>query len=323
MFTWLLSNEAETVWRPSASLQLDAGLFGECTPVDEVGLGDVSPVVCNVLIAANMAPMSEPSFTLVLNDAGVDYTTTVGLLVAPNEQVSWDIGAVPVFTTGQERQVTVEITNTGNTALQRQVVVNAPSTWSVSVDGSDILDLNVGQSALVRLNVRADSPGSETVSLELSQSTAAQPTFTFAVSSTGEPTGTGGESGLDSTLAVALLMAVLFVAFAALGVQVLRNRDETEQTPSVHALPVPVHAPPVPAQPAPQAAVSQPSAADTTPSSATPPMCWTCRQPITSAMIGCPACGARYHADAAGGCTAPNIEACVNCGGPSSAFVKA
>ena len=323
VFTWLLSNEAETVWRPSASLQLDAGLFGECTPVDEVGLGDVSPVVCNVLIAANMAPMSEPSFTLVLNDAGVDYTTTVGLLVAPNEQVAWDIGAVPVFTTGQERQVTVEITNTGNTALQRQVVVNAPSTWSVSVDGSDILDLNVGQSALVRLNVRADSPGSETVSLELSQSTAAQPTFTFAVSSTGEPTGTGGESGLDSTLAVALLMAVLFVAFAALGVQVLRNRDETEQTPSVHALPVPVHAPPVPAQPAPQAAVSQPSAADTTPSSATPPMCWTCRQPITSAMIGCPACGARYHADAAGGCTAPNIEACVNCGGPSSAFVKA
>ena len=98
-FTWLVSNEAETAWNPSASLQLDPDLFGDCQPVNAVVKGEVSPVVCNVLIAANMAPMSEPSFTLVLNDGGVERTTTVGLLVAANEQVSWDIGAVPMFTT--------------------------------------------------------------------------------------------------------------------------------------------------------------------------------------------------------------------------------
>lgn len=361
-FTWLLGNDAETVWSPSASLQLDPGLFGECTPVDPVGMGDVSPVVCNVLIAANMAPMSEPSFTLVLNDAGVERTTTVGLLVAPNEQVSWDIDSVPGLTTGQERQVTVEITNTGNTALQRQVMAEAPPKWSVSVDGNDIVDLEVGQSVLVRLNVRADTPGSESITVKLAQSTASEPTFTFAMTSSGEPIGTSGESGLDSSLAVALLFAVLLVAFATLGVSALRGRIEPEKGPHVASLPMPMPAPAPAAQassPPDEARVQRAPPATLPPAQqkqsnprATPvetvnitynivqnvqdsviqgnvglnkeaPMCWTCRQPITTTIVGCPGCGARYHADAAGGCTASSVASCVNCGGPSSAFLKA
>lgn len=319
-FTWLLGNAAETVWNPSASLQLDPGLFGECTPVDPVGIGDVSPVVCNVLIAANMAPMSEPSFTLVLSDAGVEQTTTVGLLVAPNEQVAWDIGSVPMLTTGQERQVTIEITNTGNTALQRQVVVEAPSKWSASVDGNDILDLEVGQSVLVRLNLRADIPGSESITVSLAQSTASDSTFSFAITSSGEPMGTSGESGLDSTLAVALLFVVLFAAFAILGTNVLRGRDEpkTAQPMMPHRAATPASTPTVQTAPA-LVATSPTNAAP----GAAPPMCWACRQPITTAMLGCPSCGARYHAAGVGGCTASSLESCVNCGGPTSAFVKA
>ena len=319
-FTWLLGNAAETVWSPSASLQLDPGLFGECTPVDPVGIGDVSPVVCNVLIAANMAPMSEPSFTLVLSDAGVEQTTTVGLLVAPNEQVAWDIGSVPVLTTGQERQVTIEITNTGNTALQRQVVTEAPSKWSASVDGNDIVELEVGQSVLVRLNLRADTPGSETITVSLAQSTASDSTFSFAITSSGEPMGTSGESGLDSTLAVALLFVVLIAAFATLGTSVLRGRSAPKTAQPVMPLraATPAPTPTVQTAPAP-VATSSTSAA----SGAPPPMCWACRQPITTAMLGCPSCGARYHAAGVGGCTASPLESCVNCGGPTSAFVKA
>ena len=328
-FTWLLGNDAETVWSPSASLQLAPGLFGECDLVEPVAMGEVSPVVCNLLIAANMAPMSEPSFTLVLNDAGVEQTTTIGLLVAPNEQVSWDIGSVPLLTTGQERQVTVEITNSGNTVLQRQILVEAPSKWVASVDGNDILDLEVGQSALVRLNIRADTPGSASIVVNLAQSTASEPSFSFVATSSGEPIGTSGESGLDSTLAVALLVAVLLVAFATIGFGALRGRSEPEtaqifapistvmpaQAPTVQATPTPV-ATPAPASPVATTPLDSPAA---TPA----PMCWTCRQPITTAMLGCPGCGARYHADGVGGCTAPSIETCVNCGEPSSAFVKA
>ena len=328
-FTWLLGNDAETVWSPSASLQLDPGLFGECNPVEPVVMGAVSPVVCNLLIAANMAPMSEPSFTLVLNDAGVERTTTVGLLVAPNEQVAWDIDSVPLLTTGQERQVTVEITNTGNTALQRQVLVEAPSKWVASVDGNDILNLEVGQSVLVRLNIRADIPGSASIVVNLAQSTASDPSFSFVATSSGEPIGTSGESGLDTTLAVALLVAVLLVAFATLGVGALRGRSEPKAGQMVAPLPtvMPTQAPAAVTTPVPVATGTPASPAATTtrngPDATPAPMCWACRQPITTAMLGCPGCGARYHADGVGGCTASSIETCVNCGGPSSAFVRA
>jgi uncharacterized membrane protein len=336
-FTWLASNQAETAWNPSASLQLTPGLFGDCTPVGAVVKGEVSPVVCNVLIAANMAPMSEPSFTLVLDDGVVERTTTVGLLVSANEQVSWDIGSVPLFTTGQERQVTLELTNTGNIPLQRQLVVEGPEKWSVSIDGTDILDLEMGQSVLVRLDVRADSPGLADITVRLAQSTASESTFSFTASSTGEPIGTSGESGLDSALSIALLGAVLLVAFAFLGIQMLRGREGASSHPGHLSLPMPGQ-PVVPLQTSTMSVSAQTqatvavapvvhpvtSAATTGPSTASPlPMCWTCREPISTAMVGCPSCGARYHGDGFNGCEANQIDACVNCGGPSSAFVKA
>ena len=320
-FTWLLGNEADTAWSPSAMLQLGDGLFGECTPVEAVGKGDVTPVVCNVLIAGDMAPMSEPSFTLVLTDQGVEQTTTVGLLVAANEQVSWDIGTVPAFTTGQERQVQVEITNTGNTPLQRQLVVNAPEDWAVSLDGNDVLNLDLGQSVLVRMDVRADSPGTASIGLELVQSTAAEPEFSFSVVSTGEPIGTSGESGLDSGVTLALLGAVLLAAFAVVGSQVVRNR-RPPPTGALGALPIPASGLNGPtAVGSVQPAVRSTSAVQPVP--AAPPTCWTCRHPITTAMVGCPTCGARYHADGHNGCEAHKATSCVNCGAPSSAFVKA
>jgi hypothetical protein len=305
--------------------------------VGAVVKGEVSPVVCNVLIAANMAPMSEPSFPLVLDDGVVERTTTVGLLVSANEQVSWDIGSVPLFTTGQERQVTLELTNTGNIPLQRQLVVEGPEKWSVSIDGTDILDLEMGQSVLVRLDVRADSPGLADITVRLAQSTASESTFSFTASSTGEPIGTSGESGLDSALSIALLGAVLLVAFAFLGIQMLRGREGASSHPGHLSLPMPGQ-PVVPLQTSTMSVSAQTqatvavapvvhpvtSAATTGPSTASPlPMCWTCREPISTAMVGCPSCGARYHGDGFNGCEANQIDACVNCGGPSSAFVKA
>jgi hypothetical protein len=267
----------------------------------------------------------------------VEQSTTVGLLVAVNEQVAWDLGAVPLFTTGQERQITLEITNTGNTPLQRQLLVDAPSAWSASVDGTDIVNLDLGQSVLVRLDVRADSPGEASISLELAQSTASTASFAFTVSSTGEPVGTSGESGLNTPLAIALLGAILLVAFAFLGVQVLRGKDEPsgpQAMPGVLPMPLPGAAPA--AQPAADALVSPamtvpsttvPAPQATTPAPAVPstppPMCWTCRQPVTTAMVGCPSCGARYHADGFNGCSAQAIPACVNCQAPASSFVQA
>ncbi len=322
-FTWLLGNDGETTWSPSASLQLDQGLFGDCTPVQPVAFNGVSPVVCNILVAANSPPLSEPAFTLVLSGGGVDLSTTVGLLVAANEEVAWDVSSVPSFVTGETRQLTVKITNTGNTPFQRQLVVTPAASWTASVDGNDIVDLAVGQSTLVRINVRGDAPGSGTIGLELSQSTARQATYSIAVQSTGEPVGTSGSAGLSTTMVVALLGAVLLVSFAALGVIAMRGgrRNGKAGLPNMPGVGLPM---PVPHRPA--AAPTSPAVASAT-STATAvtagPVCWTCRRTITGAAVGCPSCGARYHADSTTGCGAPSEQTCLNCQSPASTFVRA
>jgi uncharacterized membrane protein len=327
-FTWLLSNAAETAWSPSASVQLDSGLFGECNPVATVGLNEVAPVVCSVLIAGNMAPMSEPSFTLLLSDGDVELTTTVGLLVAINEQVAWDVGSTPLMKTGEERQVTVKITNTGNTVLQRQLLLDVPSGWAASVDGNDVVDLALGESALLRINIRADTPGAASLGFELAQSPSSSSTFAITLQSEGEPIGTSGSSGLSTTVAVALFGAILLVAFAALGVQAMRSRDEKGATNFGTPLPpLPGGAPALP----PSAPVVQPSSpvavAATQPSgghvaATPPPVCWGCRQAIITSALGCPSCGARYHGGAAGGCAA-SLTVCVNCQASAEHFVQA
>ena len=329
-FTWLLSNAGATSWSPSASIQLDSGLFGECNPVDTVGTNELVPVVCTVVIAANMPPMSEPSFTLLLSDAGVDLTTSVGLLVAVNEQTMWDVGNVPLMTTGEERQVTVKITNSGNTAFQRQLVLDVPEGWTASVDGDDIVDLELGESALVRINVRADTPGTAQLGLALSQSPSTTATYAINLQAEGEPIGTSGSAGLSTTVALALFGAILLVAFAALGVQAMRGRENNSSSKTGTLLP-PLGAG-APAFPAPAAVLAQPQTSPVvTPSpqaspqvaGTPPPVCWTCRQPVMGAVLGCPSCGARYHADGAGGCTSGLVSVCVNCQASAEHFVQA
>lgn len=304
-FTWLLSNDAQTAWSPSASLELESMMFGDCTPVESVGVGQVVPVVCNVLISASTPPLSEPSFTLTLADNGVELSTTIGLLVAENEQVTWDIGAVPSFNTGEQRQVTVELTNSGNTPLQRQLRALNTENWAVSVDGNDLLELEVGQSTLVRLNIRADAPGEASISLELVDSPSTQSTYSFGVTATGEPVGTSPSSGLSTTVAISLVGVVLVVAFLILGLQTRRNRAES-MAPMM-----------------PKAVVQTPMPLPVPSTSAQSPICWSCRKPVTGQARGCPTCGARYHADGEGGCQAAELSQCTNCQASAEHFVMA
>jgi hypothetical protein len=247
--------------------------------------------------------------------------------VAANEEVAWDVGNVPLFSTGEAKQITVEITNTGNTPLQRQVMVTEPEDWSVEVDGNDIVSLDVGQATLVRLTVRGDVPGSASIGLSLSQSTASQASYSVVVTAEGEPIGTSANAGLSTTVAIALFVAILLVAFAALGIQAMRSRSDPlssfNSAPPLGAVAAPVMVQPkptVPVMPAMAAAAPTPLP---TPAATPPPMCWTCRQPITTAMLGCPSCGARYHSDGTAGCQASTVQRCVNCQASAEHFVKA
>jgi uncharacterized membrane protein len=287
-FTWLLSNDAQTAWSPSASLELESMMFGDCTPVESVGVGQVVPVVCNVLISASTPPLSEPSFTLTLADNGVELSTTIGLLVAENEQVTWDIGAVPSFNTGEQRQVTVELTNSGNTPLQRQLRALNTENWAVSVDGNDLLELEVGQSTLVRLNIRADAPGEASISLELVDSPSTQSTYSFGVTATGEPVGTSPSSGLSTTVAISLVGVILVVAFLILGLQTRRNRAESMapmMPKAVVQTPMPL---PVPSTSARRCCLASAAARDLMASARGPPIKTLCSPRIKTART--------YHA---------------------------
>ena len=311
-FTWLLTNAAETAWAPSVSIQADDGLFGDCTPVGTVASDTPVPLVCTMLIANGMAPMSEPSFTLNLAAGGVELSTTVGLLVAENEEVRWDLGQVPTFVTGAEREVRIELTNTGNTPLQRQVQVEAGPDWNGEVEGNDIVDLEVGQSVILRLNLRADGPGEENITLVLAQSPASGSSFSFTVTATGEPVGTSANSGLTSGATLGLLV---FVVLAAIGFAITQRRSTSSRSPAPPVLaPHPVMRKPVPAVSAPT--VVQPVAVPA-------PTCWSCRQPVTTNIVGCPTCGARYHGTPHPGCGATELTTCVHCDSPAEAFLQA
>ena len=52
------------------------------------------------------------------------------------------------------------------------------------------------------------------------------------------------------------------------------------------------------------------------------PICWNCRKPIDGKVVGCPQCGARYHAESTDGCDIDSVENCLSCQSPSSTFVS-
>ena len=313
-FTWLVTNEATTTWNPSVNLQTDDGLFGDCSISKEVEANQFVPLVCNILIANGALPFAEPSFTLTLEDGGVTLTQTVGLLVAENEVAGWDVGSIPKFNTGKSGQVIVEITNNGNTRFQRQVKVDAGTDWTASVDGADLIDLEVGQSTLVRLNLRADRPGETTVILNLVGSEDSSANFSFSATSQGEPVGSSASSGLGTT-SVAIGLVVILTLLGGLVMALIRRPEEPQ---GGVATPLKGH----PNYNLPQISASTIS---TTPNTtATPaPICWSCRQPVAGSAVGCPSCGARYHGEGNTGCTAHQIDACVNCSASSEHFVQA
>ena len=312
-FTWLVTNEATTPWSPSVSLQTDSGLFGDCTFSETVELGQFVPITCSILIANGALPFAEPSFTLTLEGEGVSLTKTVGLLVGENEVAGWSVERIPEFKTGDGEQVVIEITNLGNTRFERQVRVDAGDDWTASIDGNDIVELEVGQSTLVRLDLRADQPGETTVNLNLVGSEDSSASFSFPVVSQGEPVGSSLTSGLTST-SVLFGMVVLLAVLGAFGAVVLRRTPSQQDGPM---LPIKNH-PAYGVSQLPVNALPEPDVA------ATPaPICWSCREPVIGPTLGCPTCGARYHGVAHGNCEATQLDQCVNCSESSEHFVQA
>jgi len=307
-FTWLIGNDADVVWQPTASVSLSSGLFGECSQLNEIGLGQFEPVMCTVIIASSMEPLSEPSFTLRISGNGVEATENVGLLVATVNEASWVQERNTAFTTGTQEELQVTLTNSGNIAFSHKLVITEPKNWNADLDGNDIINLEPGESTKLRLMVRADRPIDGSIQLSLQGAEGmTNSTFLVQVTSTGEPIGTSGESLPTGGIFIGLLIVILLAA----GAFIVQRQKPNHDSP----MPIPYQVPAANFKPVPVLSTSEPDASA--------PMCWSCRKPISGLMLGCPGCGARYHRSGQENCSASELDQCLNCPTPSTSFVEA
>ena len=308
-YTWLIGNEANVEWQPTASVSLSSGLFGECSTLEPIGQGDLKPVTCTVIISSSMEPLSEPSFVLKLAGDEVESTQNIGLLVATVVESAWQMERTTQLTTGAQEQIQVTLTNVGNTAYSHKIVVEGSNDWKASIDGNDLLNLESGESTKIRLLVRADRPGDGTITLALQEAEQmTNSSFTFSLSAAGEPTGTSGQSLPVGAIGIGALLVALLIG----GLFLSRRKSE-----SGFALEAP------PKFTVPLVAGLPASAVAQTPATVPSPTCWSCRQAISGPMLGCPGCGARYHRQDVPSCTSNTLQQCVNCKAPTTTFVQA
>ena len=332
-FSWLVGNDAEVDWEPSVSLILDPGLFGECQNIGIVGYLEYNLLQCSILISGNMAPQSEPTFTLILDGNGVEYREQIGLYVASIESVIWGAERNEKFDTGITETLSIDVTNSGNVAWSYKIKTAASTNWFSEVIGNDVITLEAGQSKVVRINVRADKPGDGSITLQFEEShLLVNPSVSFDVSAEGEPTGTGSESFISNGIALVLIL----VLFSIIGVVLYRNNVATNKkelqpinnlaSPLSNQIVAPTNAPLSDTFTA--SAAIQPIALVTAEveqqnNTELVTLCWMCKTPAVEDILGCPSCGARYHGVAKDGCDISQLEQCKNCQAPVSDFINA
>ena len=329
-FTWLVGNNADVDWEPSVSITLDPGLFGECQNVEAVGYLEFQLLQCSILISGNMAPKSEPSFTVVLEGNGVEYVEQIGLYVASVESAIWDASRNEKFATGVVETVSIDVTNSGNVAWSHKIQAIASENWYCEIIGNDVISLEAGQSKVVRINVRADRPGDGTITLQFEQSNSlSNPSVSFDVSAEGEPTGTASGSFINNGVALALILVIL----SLIGVVLYRNsKSEKKNLPPINSLTslsanqlAAPKAAPLSQKFTPQPTIAPIQSIEKEQQNDSQPvtMCWLCKSSVTEDIIGCPSCGARYHGVAIDGCDISQLEHCANCQALASEFIKA
>ena len=291
-YTWIIENLADTVWNPTATLQSDSDLLGDCIAPEQIVKNSVEAMTCTIIILDSAESSSEPSFKVTLSDGVVSVNETVSMLVGLSKEVEWDADGPSIIQTGEDSTVQLTITNTGNTLVSGSIDTSASKGWNVEIDGVDSIDLEAGESGVIRLIISSNEPGLGTISVTISGANdVVGSEFALEMSSEGDIVG-GESSGFS---AVEWVVWVLIPILIILGVALLLRKKDDTLSPLI----------------APQSAVFQQQPA----AQVIQTPCFACRQPILSGMLGCPSCGARYH-------SVCKVEACVNCNANPSTFLN-
>ena len=296
IFTWLLTNDAETVWEPDVSISLSQGLFGDCLDVTRVASGDVVPVICSIIIPSTIEVGSQPDFSFTLSDADVSLVEGTSLLVAESRGIDWKITGLSTIDDSGSGTIQVRLTNTGNVQLSHRLEVQTTEGLTASLVEEDIVNMVAGDSQQFTVVLAGSATGSQQITFKL---TGTQEVSTPATTVDIDVTASFSESPSNSQTLLYSSIGILLVAVLLLGVILARSKKRSGiSSPEQKVMP--------------SITQQQPAV-----------MCWSCHNPITGPMQGCPGCGARYHTKDTENCEAQSLEACANCGASAEQFVLA
>ena len=288
-YTWLVENKGEADWSPSVVLSLGQDLFGECDDIGTISIGSIVPMKCTVLISSTATPLSEPEFNLIISDDLVSVNQTVTMLVAETKEVNWKVVSPTKVQTGEDNTIQLTITNQGNVRLTSAVNVIPPSGWILKFDGIDSIDIEPGQSNIVRLTLTTSKPGEETISISLSGDDIVNSETQLTIESEGEEI-----RDESSNINLIIISSVSVFLSLIIMIAIIKGRMRRSNFVSEKELVRP----------------------NQNQSITTAVQCFSCRLAIEGGMLGCSSCGARYH-------LACSVTNCVHCGADKTAIVNA
>ena len=153
--SWNVANQGLGAWSPVAELTAqEDGWSTPCSPIGTIQPGTSSKVWCSVTIPETHQGGSEAILTLRLEDGGLVAIDTVSLLVKKTSKMEWSFqGNMPIINTGDTTQITLDVENLGNSPINSKIQVDAPSGWSHTIGGDEILSLSPGESRSIQIEV--------------------------------------------------------------------------------------------------------------------------------------------------------------------------
>jgi hypothetical protein len=247
----------------------------------------------------------QPEIGLTINADGIERSAGAFISVAEEPSVVWTTLSMEESMEGQSSLLHFRIQNTGNTHVQERLIITASDGWSVEVQGSDIVDLPLGESQDFRVLVTPDSSGEAAVDLSLENSNTPGSTHSASMDVTSDPSrSAGGEIG--TTLAIIGLIVFIIVGLGVAGILILRLRES--------------NSPPTAAPPSPKA-FNVSKAPEPPQKTVADVVCWGCNKPVGGTRRACPKCGARYH-ESGYACSASALTVCRNCQADVNTFVE-
>ena len=283
----------------------DSTWEGICDPVGEVAAGGSAEVNC-IIIAPNFAMAGwQPEIGLTIDADGIERSASALVPVASNPSVVWTTLSIDESIEGKSTLFHLEILNTGNTVIQERLTIDSPDGCSAEVEGSDLIDLAIGETQGFRIKITPNSPGEVTIGAGFENSNIPGSNHASTIDVAADPSRDSG-GGAGTTLAVVGLLVFIVVGLVVAGLLIVRLRNS--------------NAPPSKSPPPPAAFAANPTAVST-PKPASDVVCWGCNKPIEGTRRACPGCGARYH-ESGYFCSASSLVICRNCQADVNTFVE-